>query len=94
MTSQTPTPTSTPLHAAVLGGGEGTADSSRLAQLQIVTALLSGAAHGVRRRQGRLHDRGRCSGASRAMLATLSTDRRVLDIVRDETDSGPDAGRV
>src|SRR3954468_15422447 len=36
-------PTPTPLHAAVLAGGEATADTSRLAQLQIVTALLAGA---------------------------------------------------
>src|SRR3954454_8804704 len=38
-----PTPTPTPLHAAVLAGGDASADTSRLAQLQIVTALLAGA---------------------------------------------------
>src|SRR4051812_46384813 len=42
VTSPIPTPTPTPLHAAVLAGGEASADTSRLAQLQIVTALLAG----------------------------------------------------
>src|SRR4051812_18907525 len=89
VTSQTPTPTSTPLHAAVRGGAEGSADSSRLAQLQIVTALLSGAATVSDVAKIACTTVAGAVGASRAMLATLSTDRRVLDVVRDETDSGP-----
>src|SRR4051794_30935261 len=89
VTSPTPTPPPTPLHAAVLAGGEATADTSRLAQLQIVTALLAGARTVSEVAGIACTTVAGAVGASRAMLATLSTDRRVLDIVRDETDSGP-----
>ena len=89
MTSQTSTPSPTPLSAALIGAGEGTADTSRLAQLQIVTALLAGArtvAEVARIAATSIAD---AVGASTSMLATLSTDRRVLDVVRDEADGGP-----
>src|SRR4051812_2066453 len=82
-------PTPPPLHAAVLAGGEATADTSRLAQLQIVTALLAGARTVSDVARVACTTVAGAVGASRSMLATLSTDRRVLDIVRDETDAGP-----
>src|SRR3954447_452622 len=82
-------PTPTPLHAAVLAGGDASADTSRLAQLQIVTALLAGARTVSEVARVACTTVAGAVGASRSMLATLSTDRRVLDIVRDETDSGP-----
>src|SRR5437763_13121246 len=82
-------PTPTPLHAAVLAGGDASADTSRLAQLQIVTALLAGARTVSDVARVACTTVAGAVGASRSMLATLSTDRRVLDIVRDETDSGP-----
>ena len=89
MTSPTPTPPPTPLHAAVLAGGDATADTSRLAQLQIVTALLAGARTVSDVAGIACTAVAGAVGASRCMLATLSTDRRVLDVVRDETDNGP-----
>ena len=73
----------------MLGGAEGTADSSRLAQLQVVTALLSGARTVSDVAKIACTTVAGAVGASRCMLATLSTDRRVLDVVRDEVDSGP-----
>jgi serine phosphatase RsbU (regulator of sigma subunit) len=89
VTSPTSTPPPTPLHAAVLAGGEATADTSRLAQLQIVTALLAGARTVSEVAGIACTTVAGAVGASRSMLATLSTDRRVLDVVRDDTDSGP-----
>ena len=89
MTSPTSTPPPTPLHAAVQAGGDATADTSRLAQLQIVTALLAGARTVSDVAGIACTSVADTVGASAAMLATLSTDRRVLDVVRSESDSGP-----
>ena len=71
------------------GGGGAAGDSSRLAQLQIVTALLSGAATVSDVAKIACTTVAGAVGASSAVLAALDADRRVLDVVRDETDSGP-----
>ena len=73
----------------MLGGGEATAGSSRLAQLQAVTALLSGARTVADVAEIACTAVAGAVGATSSMLATLSTDRRVLDVVRDESGNGP-----
>src|SRR6059058_5365768 len=71
-------PTPTPLHAAVLAGGDASADTSRLAQLQIVMAQLAAARTVSDVAAIACSTVAVAVGAGTCMLATLSTDRRVL----------------
>jgi serine phosphatase RsbU (regulator of sigma subunit) len=74
------TPTQ-PLSAPLLTSGDSGA-GGRLAQLQIVTAQLSGARTVADVAAIACTTVADALGAHRSMLATLSTDRRMLDVVR------------
>ena len=83
---------SQPLRARPPAGADPGATSLRLGQLQEVTAQLSGARTVADVGEVAGATIGPAIGARSVLLATLSTDRRVLDVVRRSGDepAGPD----
>ena len=85
---------SQPLRTDSRAGAAPAATNDRLAQLQEITALLSGARTVADVAEVACTTISTALGARSGLLATLSTDRRVLDVLRRSGDDVPGSDRV